>query len=190
MRMRTKAMSIFLALAAAALMCGCQDAKADLSAGEDPAQVSGTENTGMDKYTSDQGWSLTYNADCFNMYEADGSVNFVYTGESAGTDMVTVTFIPDADPDKVINERTAGIDPSIITRSEGSFVLDDLQAVTAVVTAPEESSGLNEQLSAAEFRDGVLLFDIITHTEADENKGMAVSDSLAELIDSLEIEQV
>lgn len=150
------------------------------------AACGGQQNTAQASavYDSDDGWSITYNPNEMRLNEQDDSVDFVYLGESSGTDMVSISYVADKMPQEVLYEKTQDIDPSLVTRDEGIFGSTEAWAFTYSVSATE-GSGLSEQFSGIEHNGGTLLIDILTHGEVDEARGEAVSDAIATLVDTL-----
>lgn len=168
--MKDKFMLIILALASAIALCACG------------------EGAGMKEYKSRDGWTVSYDKKLFNVNEGNGVVDFVYTGESAGTNMVEISFIPDKQPEEALAEITDtwGEDANI-SRTEGFFPgTNDKWGYWRTLDTPNEGSGLGETLIAGEYNGGVLLFEIISHGSNYDDT--TVSDELSGIIDSITYE--
>ncbi len=102
--MKNKNRIIILGLISALVLCACGG------------------NAGMKEYKSKDGWTVSYDKKMFSVNEGNGSVDFVYTGESAGTNMVEISYIPDKQPEEALAEITDtwGEDADI-SRIEGFF---------------------------------------------------------------------
>ena len=61
-------------------------------------------------YKSEDGWSVRYNPELIKVQEGDEEVQFVYTGESAGSCFTSISVVPDAQPQEVLGRRTQGLD--------------------------------------------------------------------------------
>lgn len=138
-------------------------------------------------YTSDYGYSIRYDESLFAVNEGTNSASFVYQGESAGTNMVTVSYTPNKQPEEVLYEMTSGWgDNSSIIRDEGYFPgTDDKWGYWRTLNSSGEGSGLGETAIAGEYNGGVLSFEIISHLGEDD---YVVSDALSAIIDSITYE--
>ncbi len=145
--------------------------------------VNGPENS---IYRDANGWSIKYDATRFDVDKDDDKVTFVYMGESAGTNMITATYIADkkaADAVKVLG-KAYGKDASY---SEAPFINgDDVTGYWVSTTPDTEGSGAYMTAVARDYRGGALLFELNGHMGNDEDNNMEVSDALAEVLDSLE----
>ena len=150
---------------------------------ETPVQTV-TENK-EETYTSKDGWSVKYNSTLVNVNESDDGVSFVYTGESAGTNMITISYIKDKLPQEVLGEVTADWDDEKTVRTEGYFAGENWAFYRDLIS--EGGSGLSQHFIAAEYNDGVILIEEISHTSADE-EDLAVSDTMANILDSMEFD--
>lgn len=168
--MKNKNRIIILGLISALVLCACGG------------------NAGMKEYKSKDGWTVSYDKKMFSVNEGNGSVDFVYTGESAGTNMVEISYIPDKQPEEALAEITDtwGEDADI-SRIEGFFPgTTDKWGYWRTLDTPNEGSGLGETLIAGEYNGGVLLFEIVSHDSADDDT--TVSDELSGIIDSITYE--
>lgn len=138
-------------------------------------------------YKSKDGWTVKYNSALVNVNEGDDGVSFVYTGESAGTNMLTISYIKDKMPQEVLGEVTADWDDEKTVRTEGYFAGENWAYFRNLIS--EDGSGLNESFIAAEYNDGVILVEGISHTNADsDDEDYTVSDTMANIIDSIDFE--
>ena len=143
-------------------------------------------------YKSEDGWSVRYNPELIKVQEGDEEVQFVYTGESAGSCFTSISVVPDAQPQEVLGRRTQGLDAETLDnliREEGYFA-GDHWAFFEMTPAPaeDEKDPIHEQWIAAEYNGGVLLADTVVHYTGDDGKDMRMSDALAEVLDSMEFE--
>ncbi len=154
-----------------------------------PVPDAGVQEEG--EYISPDGWSVRYDVPDIEANEIDEhTAAFVYVGESAGTNMVTISYVADKQPEEAMSEITeAWGDGEDIIRTEGIFPgTDDKWGYWRTLPALEEGSGLSETLIGGEYNGGVLLFDIVSHNGVDEEQNMEVGDSLAFVIDSIRYE--
>ena len=150
---------------------------------ETPVKTEEKEET----YKSNDGWSVKYNSDLINVNEDEEGVSFVYTGESAGTNMLKISYIKDKMPQEVLGEVTADWDAEKTIRKEGYFAGDNWAFLADI--EPEGGSGLYQGFTAAEYNDGTLLVERIAHVgENTEDEDTLVSDTIANVIDSIEFE--
>ena len=156
------------------------------------AQETETEQeaeAGIEKYESSDGWSVSYDSACIELIE-DDAVYFKYTGEAEGTNQIAVMYYPDKMPDEVltaaISKDTDGEIPEH-TRREGYFagredvwsMIDSMDSVTF----PDAT----DDFIGVERNGGTLLIQITTTKQADDETGMQVSDALAAVVDSFEL---
>ncbi|MCR4657704.1 MAG: alpha-glucosidase [Lachnospiraceae bacterium] len=140
------------------------------------------------EYISPDGWSVRYDVPEVSANEIDEhTASFVYLGESAGTNMVTISYVAGKQPEEAMTEITeAWGDGEDIIRTEGIFPgTDDKWGYWRTLPPAEEGSGLSETLIGGEYNGGALLFEIISHNGEDEEQNMEVGDSLASIIDSI-----
>ena len=143
-------------------------------------------------YESADGWAVRYDPAVISVNEDEETVDFVYTGDCAGTCMLSVRTIADKQPEEVLYEVTSewGKEQDEIGRSEGFFPgTVDKWGYWRDLTADEEGSGIARSAIAGEYNGGVLLFEFMTHMSGDDGMDMAVSDALAEVLDSVTYEE-
>ena len=135
-------------------------------------------------YMSGDGFQLRYNALTVESRELDDhAAEFVYLGEADGADKVTVRWIEGKQPEEALYETTfAWGDQETIRRSEGLFPgTDDKWGYWRTFS----DGDLVKCAIAGEYNGGVLMFEIETLLTGDEGTDMTVSDTLAEIIDSV-----
>lgn len=136
-------------------------------------------------YHDANGWSVHYDAAKF-AFEQDGpKVYIVYIGESAGTNMITVTYTVDTTGEEVIRElgESWGADTEYY---EGIFPgTDAVNGYWAVLPPAGEGSGIYMTAIGRDYMEGSLVFELTGHNGEDEEMNLAVSDELAGVIDSL-----
>ncbi len=136
-------------------------------------------------YHDANGWSVKYDANLFEITPGGPVTNIVYTGESAGTNMITVTYTVDGGAEEMIKKlgESWGDDTYY---NEGPFPgAEDVTGYWAVLAPAEGGSGMYETAMARDYMDGALIFEMIGHNGEDEEMNMAVSDAMAGVIDSL-----
>lgn len=147
-----------------------------------------TDNDEMECISED-GWRVVYNAKDIEAMEVDEHADqFVYVGESAGTNMVEIRYIKDKEPEEVLYDLTSTWtnDQEDVKRSEGIFPgTDDKWGYWRELPASEDGSRLGQTAIAGEFNGGVLLFTVTSHMSGDEENDMAVSDAISGVIDSI-----
>jgi|GEM_PF-954780 len=141
-------------------------------------------------YESPDGWTVRYDPAVIEVNEGDGIVGFVYTGESAGTNMLTVQHIEGQMPEEALYELTSGWgDQDAIGRIEGFFPgKEDRWGFWRILEPAEEGSGLSQTAIAGEYNGGTLLFEFTNHYSGDDEMDMPMSDALSEIIDSITYE--
>jgi len=194
------ALVMVTALAAGLIACGkkedkqaetaATEAAASTAATEAAAEASSDTETGTELkeevYESKDGWKVRYYPAEFKLNtENKGEVSFSYQGEAAGSDVVTFSYHPGKMPNEVLYEKTADIDDSKVTRSEGYFYYPNW-SYTRVIEPGVRGSGLGGTLIAMEHNGGTLLIDVLYHEEKDEERNMTISDSISGLLDSIE----
>ena len=148
-----------------------------------------TDNDDMEFISSD-GWRVVYNAkDIESMEVDDHAAQFVYVGESAGTNMVEIRYIKDKQPEEVLYDLTSTWtnDQDDIERSEGIFPgTTDKWGFWRELPADEDGSRLGQTAIAGEYNGGVLLFTITSHMSGKDEIDIPVSDAISELINGIQ----
>jgi hypothetical protein len=147
----------------------------------------GTED-GEQVYTSNEGWSVHYDPSVITVNEADDFTSFVYTGESAGTNMLSISYLEDAQPIEAIDELSSGWgSEDSIQKSESYFPgTNDMWGYwRSLLSDGNEGSGLSENAFAGEYNGGTLMFEFTTHNGEDEDQNRLVYSTLMGIMDSI-----
>ena len=144
----------------------------------------------MSVYRDANGWSIKYNADQFEITPQGPQTFIVYTGESAGTNMITVTYTVENKGEAAIKAlgESWGSDKVTYSESEDFPGAEGVKTYRAALPADTEGSGLYYEALGRDYMDGALIFEVTGHMGNDEEMNMATSDALAGIIDSLEFE--
>lgn len=137
-------------------------------------------------YTSTNGWSVRYDPEKFAVNEGGSVTTFVYTGECAGTNMITVTYTADNGAEDAIKAlgEAYGDDAAY---SEAPFIGDEsIPGYWVVTPVDTEGSGYYMSAVARDYMDGALVFELTGHMSGDDMLDMEVSDYLAGIIDSVQ----
>ena len=197
-----KKLLMTMGLAAALIVTGCaangaSNAQTESAQEAETVQAEAAQETegeqeaeaGIEKYESSDGWSVSYDSACIELIE-DDAVYFKYTGEAEGTNQIAVMYYPDKMPDEVltaaISKDTDGEIPEH-TRREGYFagrtdVWSMIDSMDSVIF-----SDSTDDFIGVERNGGTLLVQITTTKQADDETGMQVSDALASVVDSFEL---
>ena len=151
---------------------------------------SGESSDGREEmtYMSSDGFQIHYNARTVESTEIDEhTVKFVYIGESAGSNMVIISYIADKQPEEALYELTSSWgDQESINRSEGFLPgTDDKWGYWRTLITTDSGSGIGESAIAGEYNGGTIMFEILSHMSGDDKIDMAVSDALSEIINSI-----
>jgi len=162
-------------------------AEAPAQAAAEAAPQAAQENKEL-TYESKDGWKIKYNPDLFIMSEGDkGEVSFSYQGESAGSNVITISYHKGKMPTEVLYEKTANVDDSKISRSEGWFGgTYPNWSYTRDIAPDKEGSGLGEIYTGIEHNGGTLLVDVLYHRDLDEERNMDTSDQISGVLGTLE----
>ena len=139
-------------------------------------------------YMSSDGFQIRYNARTVESMEIDEhTAQFVYIGESAGSNMVIVSYIADKQPEEALYELTSSWgDQESISRREGFLPgTDDKWGYWRTLITADSGSGIGESAIAGEYNGGTIMFEILSHMSGDDKTDMAVSDALSEIINSI-----
>ncbi|MCR5097584.1 MAG: hypothetical protein K6B14_01400, partial [Lachnospiraceae bacterium] len=139
-------------------------------------------------YASPDGWSVSYDEKLFTVNEEDEhTTSFVYQGDSAGTNMVSIRYVAGNMPEEAMSEITEGWEGQ--ERTEGFFPgTDDKWGYWRQLVSSDDGSGYGETVIGGEYNGGALVFDVVSHKGKDEEQNMTVSDYLAMIIDSVKYE--
>ena len=137
-------------------------------------------------YHDANGWSVKYDPEVFTVNQGGPMTTFVYTAESAGTNMITATYTVDKTAEDSIKELGEAIGGDKVIYTEGIFPgTEDVKGYWVVLNPEEGGSGGYMTAIARDYMDGALIFEIDGHFGEDEENNMLVSDTLAGVIDSL-----
>ncbi len=137
-------------------------------------------------YRDANGWRVRYDPKLFTVNGGGPSVSFVYTGESAGTNMITASYNVDKDAKTAIADLAKEWGDKAST-SEGIFPgTEDVTGYWVTLPPEQGTSGLYCTAIARDYMQGYLLFELTGHNSGNDEEDMAVSDALASVIDSLE----
>ncbi len=138
-------------------------------------------------YSDPNGWRVKYDPDLFEVNSDTNIVSFVYMGESAGTNMITATYVADKDAESTINELAGSWGTDVTNKARSIFPgTEDIDGYWAYVAPMPDSSGLYMTAVARDYKNGTLIFELTGHNGDDDEMNMEVSDYLSMIIDSLE----
>ncbi len=136
-------------------------------------------------YTDANGWSVKYDPEKFVITPGGPITTIVYTGEAAGTSMITVTYTIDDKAEGAIKAIGADYGDKAYY-SNGPFPGAENVTGYWVTVVSEGGSGAYMTAMARDYMDGALIFQMDGHNGEDEAQNMEVSDALAAVIDSLQ----
>ena len=147
------------------------------------------ENGGDLTYEDANGWKVKYDPSVITVNSEGPITTFVYTGESAGTNMVTATYGVDKDAKTMIEDLQKQWGEGTQTYESSFPGAEDVTGYWVTLSPTVEGSGLYETAVARDYMDGYLIFEMTAHTSGDDAIDIPVSDALATIIDSLEFIQ-
>ncbi|SEM15459.1 hypothetical protein SAMN04487770_12731 [Butyrivibrio sp. ob235] len=136
-------------------------------------------------YNDANGWSVKYDPASFEVNGGGPVTTFIYTGVSAGTNMITATYSVEKNAKETAEDlaKTWGADATV---SEGNFPgTDDVTGYWVTLPITEEGSGLYMTAIVRDYMGGTLMFECTEHKSGNEFLDMEVSDALASIIDSI-----
>ena len=137
-------------------------------------------------YNDANGWSVRYDPSVITVNQGGPVTTFVYTGESAGTNMITATYSVDSDAKTAIEELAKSFGENATTTESVFPGTADVTSYYAILPPSEDGSGLYETAIARDYMDGYLLFELTGHNSGDDAIDIPVSDALAAIIDSIQ----
>ncbi|RKM61421.1 hypothetical protein D6855_05880 [Butyrivibrio sp. CB08] len=137
-------------------------------------------------YEDANGWSVKYDPEVITVNNGGPISTFVYTGESAGTNMITASYNVDSDAKTAIDELAKEWGSAAQTHESVFPGTEDVTGYWAMLLPSSEGSGLYETAIARDYMDGYLLFEVTGHNCGDDSIDIPVSDALAGIIDSIE----
>ncbi|MCR5735607.1 MAG: hypothetical protein K6G22_13450 [Lachnospiraceae bacterium] len=151
----------------------------EFNSGEDPIIPEYSE------YNDANGWNIKYDPERFEITPNGPEVYIVYTGESAGTNMITVTYTVENRGKEAIQELGDSWGDST-EYYEAPFPGAEYATGYWAFLEPEGGgSGLYMTAIGRDYMDGALIFELTGHMGDDEEMNIEVSDHLAGIIDSL-----
>ena len=140
-------------------------------------------------YDSPYNWRVRYNPDVIEINQNGPVTTFVYTGDCAGTCMITATYnLEDAETAIKAIGDSWGTDTKY---SESIFPgTEDVTCYNAMMPVTEETgSGLYMSALWRDMMDGSITFEFTVHNSGDDAIDIPVSDALSAIIDSIEFVQ-
>ncbi len=136
-------------------------------------------------YEDANGWSVKYDPSVIAVNQGGPVTTFVYTGECAGTNMITASYEVGTDAKTAVAEKAKAYGDGATT-SEAPFPgAEDVTGYWAMTAPSAEGSGLVETVVARDYMDGYLMFEMTGHNSGDDAIDIPVSDALSAVIDSL-----
>ena len=141
-------------------------------------------------YTDANGWQVKYNPDVIQVNQAGPITTFVYTGDCAGTCMITATYTVDNKGKEAI-KAIGDAWGSDTNYSESIFPgTEDVTSYYATMPVSDDSnSGLHCSALGRDYMDGALTFEFTVTNSGDDAIDIPVSDALSAIIDSIEFVQ-
>ncbi len=139
-------------------------------------------------YVDANGWSVKYDPSCIAVNGGGPLTTFVYTGECAGTCMVSVSYDVGKDAKTAIEDTAKEWGDQAQITERPFPVAGDKNAYWVDANPGVTGPGMYEMAVALDHMDGYLLVDIITHVGGDDAIDIPVSDALEEIIDTFTIE--
>ena len=136
-------------------------------------------------YKDGNGWSVMYDPSCIEVNTEGPVTTFVYTGDCAGTCMMSVTYQGGADL-KTAAEELAKSYGDQATATECVFPgTEDVPGYYVDAVPGQMGPGLYQQAYVREFMEGYLVFELIEHMSGDDEIDIPVSDTLSEIFNTL-----
>ena len=170
------------------LLAGCGSAGPGETANVEESTASISDGHEEMTYMSGDGYQIRYNALAVESSEIDEhSAQFVYIGESTGTNMVTIRYIEDKQPEEALYDLTSTWgDQDAIRRREGFFPgTVDKWGYWRELYTEDGGSGLAQTAIAGEYNGGVLMFEITSHMSGKDEIDIPVSDILSGIVGSI-----
>ena len=101
--------------------------------------------------------------------------------------MVSITYLADASIDDVLEEKTAAFDETATQTFDGEYMDTGRRCVTVDTGSEEEGNGERMSVTAIECAEGTLCLETVTHNSGDDAIDIPVSDAIADIFDSLQI---
>lgn len=145
--------------------------------------------TGGDNvYRDANGWSVHYNPSCITVNQGGPVTTFVYTGDCAGTCMITATYDVDKDAKTAAEDLAASYGDQAMVSDCVFPGTEDVEGFYVDAVPGQTGPGLYSSAFVREYMEGYLVFEVTDHVGGDDEMDMAVSDNLSAIIDSLTFE--
>lgn len=202
MRKNISKIGIAFTFAAMLAMTGCGDASATTTINDAETPTSASADAGYvdalneeaatedvvindEEYVNANNWSVRYDPSVITINEGGPVTTFVYTGDCAGTCMITTTYGVDNDG-KGAAEDLAKSWGDQATVSDVIFPgTEDVQAYYVDAVPGQLGPGMYQSAYVRDYMDGYLIFECTDHMSGDDEIDTPVSDALAGIIDSL-----
>ena len=136
-------------------------------------------------YTDATGWSVKYDPSCITVNTEGPVTTFVYTGDCAGTCMMSVTYEGGKDL-KTAAEDLAKSYGDQATATECVFPgTEDVPGYYVDAVPGQMGPGLYQMAYVREYMEGYLVFELIEHMGGDDEIDIPVSDTLSEIFNTL-----
>lgn len=139
-----------------------------------------------EEYTDANGWSLRYDPNVISVNQGGPVSTFVYTGDCAGTCMMTSTYDVTMDGETAAEElaKSWGDEAKI---TECIFPgTADVSGYYVYLPPMEGGSGLVQDAFVRDYMDGYLTLEFTIHNCGDDMIDIPVSDAFAYMVDTLQ----
>lgn len=137
-------------------------------------------------YTDANGWSVKYDASLITVNQGGPITTFVYTGDCAGTNMITVTYTVENKAEAAVKElgKSWG---DIATYTDGVFPgTEDVKGYWVTAVPTEDGTGSYMTAVARDYMEGALVFELTGTNGEDEANNLEVSGVLSDILNSIE----
>ena len=136
-------------------------------------------------YTDATGWSVKYDPSVITVNTEGPVTTFVYTGDCAGTCMMSVTYEGGKDL-KTAAEDLAKSYGDQATATECVFPgTEDVPGYYVDAAPGQMGPGLYQMAYVREYMEGYLVFEVIEHMGGEDEIDIPVSDTLSEIFNTL-----
>ena len=144
--------------------------------------VNGPENS---VYHDANGWSVKYDATKFEINQSGPQVFIVYTGDCAGSNLITVTYTVDNKAEAAIKEIGKPYGDKAEYEEWPFPGVSDVTGYNVSVPVDKEGSGSYMTAFARDYMDGALIFETDGHDGEDEEMNAEVHAALTGVLNSL-----
>lgn len=156
------------------------------SAAASSAASSSAQSEG--KFESADGWSVQYEKSVIQANKIDEhSASFVYTGDCAGSCLVTITYLPGKKLTDANDEYIKKIADNIkdVDKSESTFPGTTDKKGIWLSTSTKEGVPTATTVILGEYKDGVLVLENFETLSGKEEIDMPISDAFGEIVNSI-----